>query len=178
MLNNVYFRLKPFLPWRVRIALRRLRAGYKRANSAKVWPIDEQAGAAPPNWPGWPDGKRFALVLTHDVEGAKGLSRVQQLMNMELTHGFHSSFYFVPEGEYNVSDDLRRMLEEAEFEVGVHGLDHDGRLYSSKSTFKAKAARIREYLQRWNASGFRSPLMQHEARVAARVGCGVRRINV
>ncbi len=162
MLNNVYFRLKPFLPWGVRIALRRLRASYKRANSANVWPIDEQAGAAPPNWPGWPDGKRFALVLTHDVEGAKGLSRIQQLMNMELKHGFHSSFYFVPEGEYNVSDGLRRMLEEAQFEVGVHGLDHDGRLYSSKSAFKAKAAQIREYLQHWNACGFRSPLMQHE----------------
>ena len=161
MVNNIYFRLKPFIPWRIRIALRRLRAGYKRAASANVWPIDERAGTTPPNWPGWPDGKRFALVLTHDVEGEKGLSRIKQLINMELKHGFHSSFYFVPEGEYNVPDAMRQMLEEAGFEVGVHGLEHDGKLYTSKRDFTLKAARIRQYLQRWGASGFRSPLMQH-----------------
>jgi len=27
-----------------------------------------------PGWSGWPDGKKFALVLTHDVEGPEGLA--------------------------------------------------------------------------------------------------------
>jgi glycosyltransferase involved in cell wall biosynthesis len=40
-------------------------------------------------------------------------------------------------------------------------LEHDGKLYASKERFASKATQIREYLQRWNASGFRSPLMQH-----------------
>jgi len=149
------------MPWRLRLALRRLRACHLRTACADVWPIDEKAGATPPNWPGWPDNKRFALVLTHDVEGEKGLSRVEQLMNVELKHGFHSCFNFVPEGEYRVPDALPKMLDRAGFEVGVHGLEHDGKLYASKARFASKAARIREYLQRWNASGFRSPLMQH-----------------
>jgi len=126
------------------------------------WPIDAKAGATPPGWPGWPDGKRFAVILTHDVESTNGLSRVEQLMNLESKYGFHSCFNFVPEGEYRVPDDVREMLDRAGFEVGVHGLEHDGKLYSSKVAFAAKAAQIRKYLQGWKASGFRSPLMQHK----------------
>jgi len=126
-----------------------------------VWPIDSKAARVPRGWPGWPEGKRFGLVLTHDVEGNKGLSRVEQLMKLELRHGFTSSFNFVPEGEYRVSAATREMLEQAGFEVGIHGLEHDGKLYSSKEKFVAKALRIREYREQWKASGFRSPLMQH-----------------
>lgn len=161
IVNRTYYLLKPLMPWRFRLALRRLRANYLRTARADVWPIDPKAGATPPNWPGWPDGKRFALVLTHDVEGCKGLSRVEQLMNVELKHGLRSSFNLVPEGEYRVPDTLRQTLDQAGFEVGIHGLEHDGKLYASKTGFASKARKIREYLNRWNACGFRSPLMQH-----------------
>ena len=161
LLNRTYYYLKPFLPWRIRIGLRRLRARHNRMAYADVWPIDPNAGAIPPNWPGWPEGKRFALVLTHDVEGKKGLDRVEQVMNLESRHGFRSSFNFVPKDKHVVSDALRQTVDQAGFEVGVHGLEHDGKLYNSKREFTTKAARIREYLQKWGASGFRSPLMQH-----------------
>ena len=161
-LNKAYYFLKPILPWRLRKVLRRLRASYMRRAFANVWPIDEKAGAVPPNWPGWPEGKRFAFVLTHDVEGTKGLARVERLAALDAKYGFRSSFNFVPEDEYRVPDDLRTTLENAGFEVGVHGLEHDGKLYASKAKFAAKAERIREYVQRWNASGFRSPLMHHK----------------
>src|ERR1039457_7388890 len=99
--NKAYYFLKPIIPWRLRLALRRWRASSRRISNE--WPIDEKAGAVPPGWPGWPGGKRFALVLTHDVEGKKGVSRVEKLMNLELKHGFRSSFNFVPEGEYRVT---------------------------------------------------------------------------
>ncbi len=162
VLNRIYYFLKPVIPWRLRVEMRRWRANRRRKAFADVWPIDPRAGATPAGWPGWPDGKRFALILTHDVEGSKGLSRVEQLMRLEQKYGFRSSFNFVPEREYRVSDDVRKMLEQNGFEVGVHGLKHDGKLYRSKATFAARAVRIREYLQRWNACGFRSPLMQHK----------------
>ncbi|MGA8762908.1 MAG: glycosyltransferase, partial [Candidatus Sulfotelmatobacter sp.] len=126
-----------------------------------MWPIDAKAARIPSGWPGWPEGKKFALVLTHDVEGSKGLSRVKQLMTLELKGGFHSCFNFVPEGNYRAPDAVRATLDQAGFEVGVHGLEHDGKLYSSKAGFASKASRIKQYLHDWNASGFRSPLMQH-----------------
>jgi glycosyltransferase involved in cell wall biosynthesis/peptidoglycan/xylan/chitin deacetylase (PgdA/CDA1 family) len=162
LLNKAYYLLKPIMPWRLRLALRQWRAHRRRRVFANVWPIDSRAAATPPGWPGWPDSKRFALVLTHDVEGSKGVSRVEQLMNLELKHGFHSCFNFVPQDEYRVSDVVREMLGQAGFEVGVHGLEHDGKLYSSKARFAEKALRIKEYLHQWNSSGFRSPLMQHK----------------
>ena len=161
IVNRAYYLIKPLLPWSVRIFLRRCRAESRRAAFANTWPIDELAGETPPNWPGWPKGKQFAVVLTHDVEGTKGLQRVPQLMEVERRYGFRSSFNFVPEGEYRLPGELRQTLESAGFEVGVHGLKHDGKLYSSKAQFAARAVAIKKYLREWNASGFRSPLMQH-----------------
>lgn len=161
LLDRAYYLLKPIMPWRLRVELRKLRAARRRVAFADVWPIDPRSARTPPGWPGWPNGKQFAVVFTHDVEGSKGLARVEQVMNLEQKYGFASSFNFVPEGDYRVSDATRKMLGEAGFEVGVHGLEHDGRLYSSREMFAAKAARINEYLKHWNASGFRSPLMQH-----------------
>jgi len=162
LVNRAYFFLKPIMPWRLRLALRRWRANRRRVTFADVWPIDSKAARTPPGWPGWPNGKRFAVVLTHDVEGSKGLSRVEHLMNLEAELGFKSCFNFVPEGEYRVPDVTRETLDRAGFEVGVHGLEHDGKLYSSKAKFAAKIPRINEYLRQWKCSGFRSPLMQHK----------------
>lgn len=162
MLNDIYYLLKPFIPWRIRLALRRQRAASRREHYSGVWPIDPQSGAKPPGWPGWPEGKQFAVILTHDVEGTKGLSRVPRLMDLEVRHGFRSSFNFVPEGEYSVPADLPASLIQQGFEVGVHGLEHDGKLYASKREFAAKAKRIQKYLLEWKARGFRSPLMQHK----------------
>lgn len=82
-------------------------------------------------------------------------------MNLELQLGFRSSFNLVPEGEYRVPDALRETLDRAGFEIGVHGLQNDGKLYASKAEFPSKAARIREYLHKWKASGFSSPLIRH-----------------
>src|SRR3984893_10803709 len=161
LFNKAYYLLKPVIPWALRTALRRRWARARRNAYADVWPIDEKAGAIPPGWPGWPGGKRFALILTHDVEGNKGLSRVERLMNLESKQGFRSSFNFVPEGEYRVPFALRQKLDEAGFEVGIHGLEHDGKLYASKAGFASKAARIKQYVKEWKAYGFRSPLMQH-----------------
>jgi peptidoglycan/xylan/chitin deacetylase (PgdA/CDA1 family) len=160
-LNRIYYAVKPLVPWGVRTALRRIRAKAKRAACAEIWPIDEKAGAVPAGWPGWPHGNRFSVVLTHDVEGLKGLRRIEQVMSIESELGFRSSFNFVPEGEYRLSEDLRQKLDSAGFEVGVHGLHHDGKLYSSREEFSRRAVRIRAYLDQWKAAGFRSPYFHH-----------------
>ena len=160
MLRNAYYSLKPWIPRRVQMALRRLRLVTRRKKYADVWPIDEQTGRAPPDWPGWPDGKRFALVLTHDVESRKGHDRCLALAELEQELGFRSSFNFVPEG-YEVSAELRAELEKRGFEVGVHGLVHDGKLFKSRRIWQQRAARINDYLESWNAVGFRAPAMHH-----------------
>jgi hypothetical protein len=158
---RVYYWIKPSLPLQVRLFIRRWLAERKRRRTKDQWPILESAGATPANWPGWPNGRTFAFVLTHDVESQRGLDRVRQLAELEIALGFRSSFNFVPEGAYRVSVELRRWLADSGFEVGVHDLQHDGRLYNSRRSFVEGAVRINHYLKEWEAAGFRSGYMFH-----------------
>jgi hypothetical protein len=158
---KLYYYIRPWIPRSLQLALRCRMVLQKRANTSAIWPIDPNSGTPPPGWNGWPGGKKFALVLTHDVEGPVGQEKCLDLMQMETGMGFRSSFNFVPEG-YEVSPAIRETLEINGFEVGVHGLTHDGKLYSSRNTFEAKAKKINEYIEQWGASGFRSPSMHHK----------------
>jgi hypothetical protein len=81
-------------------------------------------------------------------------------MKVEKELGFVSSFNFVPE-RYNVSPTLRKLLTGNGFEVGVHGLNHDGKLFANKNTFDERAEKINEYIKEWDAVGFRAPAMHH-----------------
>jgi hypothetical protein len=158
---RAYYTAKPWLPWRFRIALRQILARRILKRCGDVWPILESAGRKPDGWPGWPEGKQFAFVLTHDVESQVGLGRVRPLAELEMSLGFRSSFNFIPEGEYRVPEDLRTWLTDNGFEVGVHDHRHDGRLYRSREDFRRSAERINHYLKEWNAVGFRSGFMLH-----------------
>ncbi len=159
-LNNLYYYCKPFIPRRLQIGLRRLYVRKKRSACSDVWPIDERAGNPPEGWSGWPEGKRFALVLTHDVETAKGQAKCRKLAEIEMELGFRSCFNFVPE-RYKVSEELRQYLTDNRFEVGVHGLVHDGKLYRSRKIFKNRALKINKYIKEWGAKGFCSPSMHN-----------------
>jgi len=162
LFRDFYYAVKPAIPRRLRLAVRRARARRIHRRVATTWPIDPRACRIPPGWNGWPDGRRFAFVLTHDVEGTTGLDRCGQLADLETSLGFRSAFNFVPEGEYRVPEALRRRLTTNGFEVGVHDLHHDGRLYRSHSAFLQHARAINRYVREWNASGFRSAFMLHD----------------
>jgi hypothetical protein len=159
LMVRAYFRAKPFLPRGFRWLLRRLRAPLLMRRSAGIWPIDPAAGEKPADWIGWPDGKQFALIFTHDVESEWGLAKARQLAELEMSHGFRSSFNFIPEGSYADPLELRKWLETNGFEVGVHDLNHDGHLYESRESFSEKAKSINGYLGKWGAVGFRSGFM-------------------
>ncbi|MBX3300770.1 MAG: hypothetical protein KF693_01000 [Nitrospira sp.] len=160
MVNPYYF-LKPAIPWPIRIGVRRLIANRRRKQVIDSWPILPPAARPPEGWPGWPNGKQFAFVVTHDVEGAHGLARCRELADLDKALGIRSAFNFVPEGEYRVPDTLRASLEQEGFEVGVHDLYHKGSLYRSSRQFEKQASRINQHLKTWGASGFRSGFMLH-----------------
>jgi hypothetical protein len=143
------------------MAVRRWFARRKRRRLSGVWPILPGSERLPTGWPGWPQSRRMAFVLTHDVEGPEGLARVRQLAELEMSLGFRSSFNFIPEGDYQVSAELRAWLAENGFEVGVHDFHHDGRLFASRESFRAQARQINRYLKEWNVIGFRAGFMFH-----------------
>ncbi len=156
-----YYNIKKYIPRTMQIFLRRQVVWGQRHFHKKVWPIDESAKTSPAFWQGWPEQKKFALVLTHDVDTAKGVENCKKLMKLELQMGFRSSFNFVPERDCTIPPELRHELTANGFEVGVHGLHHDGKYFQSREIFRARATRINRYLEEWQASGFRSPSMLH-----------------
>ena len=146
--------------------LRRRIAARTRERVNGVWPIMPGSERVPADWPGWPDGKKFAVVLTHDVEGQLGLNNCRVLMEIELALGFRSSFNFIPEGSYTVPPQLRKELVRNGFEVGIHDLRHDGRLFASRRKFSHNAARINTHIREMGAVGFRAGFMLHRL-----IGC-------
>jgi glycosyltransferase involved in cell wall biosynthesis len=141
--------------------VRRRVAQRTRKRVTNVWPIMPGSEQPPEGWRGWPGGKKFAFVLTHDVEGSVGLNNCRQLMQLEVELGFRSSFNFIPEGSYKVPRETREELGSRGFEVGIHDLKHDGRLYRSRQEFAEKGRQINHYLEEWDAVGFRSGFMLH-----------------
>src|SRR6266478_2418239 len=136
--NRLYYRLKPFIPQSFRTAIRRQFACRLRDRVGSVWPIAPGSERRPEGWRGWPEGKKFALVLTHDVESELGLAKCQRLMELERELGFRSSFNFIPEGSYILTSDLKEELQTSGFEIGVHDLHHDGKLFHSRQEFAKK----------------------------------------
>lgn len=158
MLLNLFYYLKPLIPRRIQISLRRARAAYKRKLCKDFWPIYPAAAKKPESWKGWPDQKRFAIVLQHDVDAIKGVINCRDLMDVEMRLGFRSLFCFVPE-DYVTPFDLRQALTDSGFEIGIHGLTHDEKLFKNKSGFFKSATRINAYLKEWGAVGFSTPSM-------------------
>ncbi len=155
---SLYYWAKPLIPRRVQIFVRRVVASHKRKRATHVWPISPGAAKAPEGWAGWPDKKRFALVLNHDVDTALGIGKSLELMEIEKRLNFRSTFNIVPEC-YAIPPAVRQILTASDFGVGVHGLKHDGKLFESRKIFESSAQRINGYLEEWNVAGFTTPSM-------------------
>ncbi len=171
--KRLYYRLRPLLPPAARPLVQRLAAHRQGSGSLLRWPVEERyvrfqfealrqlllgRGLSTARYVHfWPGGRRLALVLTHDVESADGQGFAGEVAALEEDMGFRSSFNLVPEG-YRRDERLAASLRERGFEVGVHGLVHDGRLCSSPRVFGARARRINGYLHGWQAAGFRAPM--------------------
>jgi hypothetical protein len=159
-MKKLFYILKPLIPRSIQIFIRRRLVARQRKNYKDIWPVYKSSEIPPSNWGGWPDGKDFAFILTHDVEQQGGHDKTLKLAHIEKDLGFVSSYNFVPE-RYKVSPEVRNKLANLGFEVGVHGLKHDGKLFANKKIFDERARRINEYISGWNATGFRAPAMHH-----------------
>jgi peptidoglycan/xylan/chitin deacetylase (PgdA/CDA1 family) len=168
----LYYRLKPAIPRRLQLALRRAYAPRQAARAFPAWPIEPvlvdrqeaelldlvlaSGGDAVPIVNYWPSGKRFACVLTHDVEGPRGIENIERVLEVERRHGFVSSWNFVAEW-YDIPDGVFDLVRAAGCEIGLHGIRHDGRLFQSRAHFESELPRLDAYARAWGVDGFRSP---------------------
>jgi peptidoglycan/xylan/chitin deacetylase (PgdA/CDA1 family) len=170
-----YYRVRPLIPRRAQIAARRLYSRVQARSAFPRWPVEgslhgfcdlvagwlaELAGEDVPRIGAWPNGRSWALVLTHDVETADGLRRIPELRDIELAAGFRSSWNLVPR-RYHVPDETVAALRADGFEIGLHGLYHDGHDLSA-GVFERRLPEMRRWAQRWGAVGFRAPATQRD----------------
>jgi hypothetical protein len=104
----------------------------------------------------WPDGCSSAAIVTHDVETQSGLRFCSRLMNLDEGFRIPSSFQIVPESRYSTPKSLLDEFRQRGFEINVHDLNHDGRLYSEHEEFMRRAKKINAYGREFQAKGFRS----------------------
>ena len=171
--RRVYYRARPLMPRHAQIWLRRRFASIQARTTFPAWPAETAladffeflfgivsgiAGVPIPRIATWPYGYSWALVLTHDVEQSEGYAALPAILELERDHGVSSCCYFVPR-RYAVDIHHLRSLQAEGFEVGVHGLYHDGRDVSSPGVFKKRLPAIREAAENWGATGFRSPAL-------------------
>jgi len=179
-----YYVLRPALPRRVQLLLRKRLARRSPGPSFPSWPLHtglhdlydwlmdlaSRVADGPVPWVApWPDGHEWCLVLTHDVETAQGVQDIELLRRAERAGGYRSSWNFVPERYVTPVATLERLREEG-CEIGVHGLRHDGRDLASPRALRSRLPGMRAAAERWGATGFRSPATQRSWELMPRLG--------
>jgi hypothetical protein len=180
---RAYYALRPLLPRRVQLALRRRFSRVQARQEFPRWPAEPvlhdrydealallaaESGEPVPTIAPWPAGYEWALVLTHDVETADGYRDIPLLLELERELGYHSSWNLVPK-RYAVDPALVRELQEDGFEVGVHGLYHDGRDLEPRE-FAGRVREMQAWGRRWRAIGFRSPATHRNWELMPKLG--------
>jgi hypothetical protein len=107
----------------------------------------------------WPEGKHAAIMVTHDVEQQSGADLCDMLMDMDDALGIKAAFQVIPEGRYKDVDNLIANIRARGFEVNIHDLDHNGRLYEHEELFRQRARKINDYGSKYRTKGFRAGSM-------------------
>lgn len=180
---ELYYRIRPALPRVVQIAVRRSFSHIQSRSQFPRWPVEPalhdfydwlltsfaDLAQEPVPWIApWPDGHSWAFVLTHDVETQAGYENLPVVREVEVGLGYRSSWNFVPE-RYVVAESLVDDLLGSGFEVGIHGLRHDGRDLVA-SQLASRLPRMRSYADRWQAVGFRAPATRRDWAVMPTLG--------
>ena len=174
LLVRLYYTVRPLLPRKLQLLLRRGHAARQTNPNFPGWPeehalhdlydwlldrLEQIAGEPVPYLHPWPNGHTSAFVLTHDVETSAGRDAIEALRAPERARGLRSVWNFVPE-RYAVADELLDRLRSEGCEIGVHGLRHDGRDLASRRMVRKRLPAIRAWADHWGAVGFRSPATQ------------------
>lgn len=174
LLSRLYYLFRPFLPVTVRRHFQRFHLRNWEKIPFPRWPVDcsvddlyrqllllavRQSGEPIPFIWFWPEGRSAAMLMTHDVETTAGRDLCPALMDLDESYGIPASFQIVPEARYEVPPAFLASIRARGFEVVVHDLNHDGRLYKNRAEFLRRAVRINAYLEEFGTAGFRAAVL-------------------
>jgi len=111
----------------------------------------------------YPDNYKTAIILTHDVEEETGFNFIPKVIELEKELDFKSSWNIVPY-KYKIDMGIINLINNIGFEIGIHGYNHDGKLYYSEKFFNERVPFINEAIKKYGAVGFRSPMVHRNLR--------------
>ena len=173
--RNAYYTIRPLLPVGLRKHLQQIYLrGWDRTPFPR-WPVDfsvedilerlllismkaQGITEVPFIW-FWPEGAPGCAIMTHDIEQPAGRDFCAELMDLNDAAGIKASFQVVPEVRYSVDNNYLELIRRRGFEICVHDLNHDGRLFENKEEFVRRAERINHYAQEFRTRGFRAGAM-------------------
>ena len=177
-LRDFYYLLRPLIPASARRRIKKVyHSGWDKIRFPS-WPVDltverlleellarslQSHGAKIPFIWFWPDGLPSCAIVTHDVETSAGKEFCSRLMDIDDSFGIKASFQIVPEDRYPVSEAFLDDIRRRGFEVNIHDLNHDGRLFRSRKLFLKRAEQINRYAAEYGALGFRSAVLYRKA---------------
>jgi hypothetical protein len=170
--QRLYYSVRRFMPATVRRTLQRTYFRDFKTPRFPRWPVDDTVDQVlerllllslrsrgitrmPFIW-FWPDGAPSCAIMTHDVETSVGRDRCSWLMDVNDSYGIKAAFQIVPEERYSVSPAFLEEIRVRGFEINLHDLNHDGRLFRDRDEFRRRAHRINQYARAFGARGFRS----------------------
>jgi hypothetical protein len=179
VLRKAYYLIRPLLGMSARRQIQKMHGRSWKEISFPAWPVDttverihqkllalalkaQGLERIPFIW-FWPDGFSGCAIMTHDVEGEFGRDSCHKLMDLDESFGIRSSFQVVPENRYLVPESFLAGIRSRGFEVNLHDLKHDGRLYADHAEFLRRAGRINKYAREYRAQGFRSGILYRNA---------------
>ncbi|MFH1539114.1 MAG: hypothetical protein ABIH66_09155 [bacterium] len=141
-------------------ALRRLlRAGFEAAAGKPL----------PSHGSLWPGGKRFAVVLSHDMDTAKSFAAMDNLAKMEEARGLRSCWNVVG-AFYRHDHAALGAISSAGHEIALHGYNHDNKLaYLPGAEIEKRLDSCAGFANRYGVQGFRSPSLLTSAALDAAV---------
>ncbi len=174
-ITAAYYFVRPILP----VAIRKHLQSFRLRNWERLpfphWPVDrtvdnlmeqvllmilraENLEEIPFIW-FWPDNASSSALVTHDIETAAGIDLCPMIMDINDSFGVSASFQVIPEHRYHVTREFLDSLRQRGFEVVVHDLNHDGRLFHERKQFMERAKRINAYGKEFGAKGFRAGVL-------------------
>jgi len=105
----------------------------------------------------WPGGRRFPLLITHDIDTKEGMALAGTVLDEMVDLGLKPCFFLVGKG-YAWDEGFIRAVIEAGGEIGLHGDTHDNRIaYASAAEAARRLDSVRNLILRHEIRGFRSP---------------------
>ena len=175
LLASVYYLVRPFLPLFIRKRLQKIHLRGWQDIPFPHWPVDrtvdnllehllllslraQNLTQIPFIW-FWPEGASGCALMTHDVETPLGVDLCPMLMDLNDSFGIKASFQIIPEERYRVTPAFLQSIRDRGFEVVIHDLNHDGRLFRDRKCFVERAAKINAYGKQFGATGFRAGVL-------------------